>query len=37
MKDLGITPRKQAVKCLEIAKEYLKNVNLGNKFLLGLS
>ncbi len=37
MKDLPITPRKQAFKCLEIAKKYLKNVNLGNKFLLGLS
>jgi len=37
MKDLPITPRKQAVKCLEIAKKYLKNVNLGNKFLLGFS
>jgi len=37
MKDLPITPRKQAMKCLEIAKKYLKNVNLGNKFLLGLS
>lgn len=37
MKDLPITPRRQAVKCLEIAKEYLKNVNLGNEFLLGLS
>jgi len=37
MKDLPITPRKQAIKCLEIAKKYLVNVNLGNKFLLGLS
>jgi len=37
MKDLGITPRKQALKSLELAKKYLKKVNLGNKFLLGLS
>jgi pyruvate formate lyase activating enzyme len=37
MKDLPITPRKQALKCLEIAKKYLKHVNLGNKFLLGFS
>ncbi|GAH31845.1 unnamed protein product, partial [marine sediment metagenome] len=37
MKDLPITPRKQAEKCLEVAKIYLKNVNLGNKFLLGFS
>ncbi len=35
MRDLGITPRKQALKSLDIAKKYLKNVNLGNKFLLG--
>ncbi|MFX1574733.1 MAG: radical SAM protein [Promethearchaeota archaeon] len=37
MRDLGITPRKQALKSFEIAKKYLKNVNLGNKFLLGFS
>ncbi|MFX1380160.1 MAG: radical SAM protein [Promethearchaeota archaeon] len=37
MRDLGITPRKQALKCLEVAKQYLKNVHLGNKFLLGFS
>ncbi|MFX1480574.1 MAG: radical SAM protein, partial [Promethearchaeota archaeon] len=35
MRDLDITPRKQALKCLDIAKKYLKRVNLGNKFLLG--
>ncbi len=35
MKDLTITPRKQAEKCLEVAKRYLKNVHMGNKFLLG--
>ena len=37
MKDLPITSRKQANKCLDIAKKYLVNVNLGNKFLLGFS
>jgi pyruvate formate lyase activating enzyme len=37
MRDLGITPRKQVLKCLEVAKKYLKRVNLGNKFLLGLA
>ncbi len=37
MKDLAITSRKQANKCLDIAKKYLVNVNLGNKFLLGFS
>jgi pyruvate formate lyase activating enzyme len=37
MRDLLITPREQALKCLEIAKKYLKHVNLGNKFLLGFS
>jgi len=37
MRDLGITPRKQALKCLEVAEKYLKNVNLGNKFLLGFT
>jgi len=33
MKDLPITPRKQAIKCLEIAKKYLKNVNQAIKCL----
>jgi len=37
MRDLGITPRKQALKCLDVAQKYLKRVNLGNKFLLGFS
>ncbi|MFX0189077.1 MAG: radical SAM protein [Candidatus Hodarchaeota archaeon] len=37
MRDLPITPRKQAEKCLEVAQKYLQNVNLGNKFLLGFS
>ncbi len=34
MKDLPITPKKQVEKCLRVAKKYLKNVNLGNSFLL---
>jgi pyruvate formate lyase activating enzyme len=37
MRDLPITPKKQAKNCLETAKKYLKNVHLGNKFLLGFS
>ena len=37
MKDLPITSRKQANKCLEAAKKYLMHVHLGNKFLLGFS
>ncbi|MFW9825855.1 MAG: radical SAM protein, partial [Candidatus Thorarchaeota archaeon] len=37
MRDLGITPRKQALRCLEVAKKHLERVNLGNKFLLGLT
>jgi pyruvate formate lyase activating enzyme len=34
MRDLGITPNEQAMRCVEIAKNYLNNVHLGNKFLL---
>jgi len=34
MRDLPITPRKQAFECLEIAQKYLNNVHLGNQFLL---
>ena len=34
MKDLPITPKDQALQCLDIAKKYLDNVHLGNKFLL---
>ncbi|TXT67197.1 MAG: Pyruvate formate lyase-activating enzyme 1 [Promethearchaeota archaeon] len=34
MRDLGITPQKQARRSLEIAKKYLKEVHLGNAFLL---
>ncbi len=37
MKDLGITPRNQAERCLRVAKKYLENVHLGNKFLLGFT
>jgi pyruvate formate lyase activating enzyme len=37
MRDLGITPKKQALKSEEIAKKYLKNVNLGNRHLLRFS
>jgi pyruvate formate lyase activating enzyme len=34
MQDLPITPKKQALDCLKIAKKYLVNVHLGNQFLL---
>ncbi len=34
MRDLGINPNEQAMRCLIIAKKYLNNVHLGNKFLL---
>jgi pyruvate formate lyase activating enzyme len=37
MKDLPITPKQEALKCYKVAKKYLDSVNLGNKFLLGLS
>lgn len=37
MRDLRVTPRDQVLKCLKIAKKHLPKVNLGNKFLLGLS
>jgi len=37
MRDLGITPRNQAERCLRVAKKYLENVHLGNKFLLGFT
>ena len=36
MKDLPLTPRDQAFKCLKVAKKYLKNIHLGNQFLLRL-
>ncbi len=34
MKDLPITPREQVEKCLHVAKKHLKNVHVGNMFLL---
>lgn len=37
MRDLPITPKKEALKCVDVAKKYLKNVNLGNKHLLFFS
>ncbi|MFX0001442.1 MAG: radical SAM protein [Candidatus Hodarchaeota archaeon] len=37
MRDLGITPRKQVEKSLSVAKKYLENIHLGNKFLLGFT
>jgi len=36
MVDLPITPKNWALECLEVAKKYLENVNLGNLHLLGL-
>jgi pyruvate formate lyase activating enzyme len=36
MRDMPITPREQVRRCYEAAKRHLKNVNIGNKHLLGL-
>jgi pyruvate formate lyase activating enzyme len=36
MMDLPITPKEQAMNCLNIARKNLKNVHLGNEFLLRL-
>ena len=36
MKDLHITPKSETINCFKVAKRYLDNVNIGNKFLLGL-
>ncbi len=36
MKDLPVTPKRQALQCLKVAQKHLSNVNLGNRFLLGL-
>jgi len=36
MRDLPITSKDQVLNCLDVAKQYLENVHLGNKFLLGL-
>ena len=37
MRDLPITPVKQVKLCYEAAKKHLRNVNIGNLHLLGLS
>ncbi len=37
MRDLTITPKEEALKCLEVAKKYLQHVNLGIRFLIGFS
>ncbi len=34
LRDLPITPRKEAMECLAVAKKHLNNVHLGNKHLL---
>ncbi len=34
LNDLPITPKAQVERCYRTAKKYLKNVNIGNKFLL---
>jgi len=34
MKDLPVTPKKQAGECYGEARRYLKNVNIGNKHML---
>ena len=34
MRDMPITSRGQVYRCYEVAKRYLKNVNIGNKQLL---
>ncbi len=35
MSDLPVTPKNQVQACYEVAKKHLKNVNIGNLFLLG--
>jgi hypothetical protein len=37
MRDLTITPRSQAARCLEAAKKHLNRVYLGNKQILALA
>jgi len=37
MHDLPVTPREQVFKCYRAAKRFLKNVNIGNIHLLGIS
>ncbi len=36
MRDMPVTPREQVQSCYDAAKSHLKNVNVGNKQLLGL-
>ncbi|MCK4398988.1 MAG: radical SAM protein [Methanophagales archaeon] len=36
MRDMPITPREEVQRCYDTAKRHLKNVNIGNKQLLGL-
>ncbi|HDN73605.1 MAG TPA: radical SAM protein [Archaeoglobus sp.] len=36
LSDLPITPRSQVFRCYEVARKYLKKVNIGNLHLLGL-
>ncbi|TXT59221.1 MAG: hypothetical protein BAJALOKI2v1_240049 [Promethearchaeota archaeon] len=37
MQDLPYTSKKHAYRCLEVAEKHLKNVHLGNQFLLAFS
>ncbi len=37
LKDLPVTPLNQVVSCYRAAKKHLKNVNIGNLHLLGIS
>ncbi len=34
LSDMPVTPKSQVKRCYEVAKRYLKRVNIGNKFLL---
>ncbi|MEM2848881.1 MAG: radical SAM protein [Candidatus Bathyarchaeia archaeon] len=35
MRDLPVTPMEQVVKCYRVAKSHLKNVHIGNLYLIG--
>ncbi|MFW9951716.1 MAG: radical SAM protein, partial [Candidatus Thorarchaeota archaeon] len=37
MRDLPITPKTEVIKSYRVARKYLDNVNIGNKFLLNFS
>ncbi|MFQ5762861.1 MAG: radical SAM protein, partial [Candidatus Bathyarchaeia archaeon] len=37
MRDLPVTPRRQVEDCYAAAKRHLRNVNVGNISLIGLS